>query len=69
MIVHRTFVRKTKMSAKRILRTQEEVRAEAESFVAERLAPGDVLNVTESSHVLPATQWSLFSVTVWYRKE
>jgi hypothetical protein len=56
------------MTAKSILEAQEEIRAQAEAFMAREIDADDVINVTESSLILPLTNWSLFSVTVWYRK-
>jgi hypothetical protein len=68
VIAHKTFARRDGMTAKSILEAQEEIRAQAEAFMAREIDADDVINVTESSLILPLTNWSLFSVTVWYRK-
>jgi hypothetical protein len=67
MIVYETFSRLKGLTASGMLQGQQEARAEALAFIAERLEPEDVVSVTESA--LPST-WSqgLFTVTVWYRK-
>jgi hypothetical protein len=67
MIVHKTFTRHKGLTPKGMLQAQEEVRAEAEAFIAREVNTDDVVAITESA--LPST-WSfcLVSVTVWYRK-
>lgn len=68
MIVHKTFAQRKGMTSKRILDAQQEVRARAQAFIANEIDSEDVVNITESSVVLPLTDLGFFSVTVWYRK-
>jgi hypothetical protein len=67
MIAHKTFSKHGGVTFKGMIKTQEEVRAEAQAFIASKIDPEDVVSITESA--LPST-WSncLASVTVWYRK-
>ena len=68
MIVHKTFAQRKGMTSKRILDAQQEVRARAQAFIAHEIDSEDVVNITESSVILPLTDRGFFSVTVWYRK-
>lgn len=67
MITHRTFTGVGGVMVTGMKSTQEEVRAQAEAFMASHVDPDDILGITEST--LPST-WSkcLVSVTVWYRE-
>jgi hypothetical protein len=68
MIAHKTFTSHSGLMAKGMARAQEEVRAQAEAFIARELDADDVISIAESA--LPST-WSkcLVSVTVWYSTE
>jgi hypothetical protein len=68
MIAHRTFSGVGGKLASGIRKTQREVRAQAEAFLAESVDPDDVISITESA--VPSTfSQCLVSVTIWYRKE
>jgi uncharacterized protein YhbP (UPF0306 family) len=69
VIVHKTFAQRKGMTSKRILDAQQEVRARAQHFIAHEIDSADVVNITESSVILPLTELGFFSVTVWYRKK
>jgi hypothetical protein len=66
MITHRTFyVTKVLLTGNAALRNWEQVRDEAQAFIASEISDEDVVGITESS---ASNGPYLFSVTVWYRK-
>ena len=66
MIAHRTFyVTKVLLTGNAALRNWEQVRNEAQEFIASEIRDEDVVAITESS---ASNGPYLFSVTVWHRK-
>ena len=67
MIAHKTFSGVGGKLATGIRKTQQEVRAQAEAFLAESVDPNDLVSITESA--VPSTfSQCLVSVTIWYQK-
>ena len=68
MIAYGTFFRYGGVTAKGMMKAQEQARAEAEAFIARELNGEDVVGITESA--LPST-WGrcLVSVTVWSKRD
>ena len=65
MIIHKTFTdQTTSWTGKDTLNKRENIRKEAEEFIANEINEEDVVNVTETA----MTSNGLFSVTIWYRK-
>ena len=65
MIVHKTFTEQTTgLTGQAALGKREELREQAEEFIANELSEEDVINIAETA----ITTGGLFSVTVWYRK-
>ena len=66
MIVHKTFTEQTtSWKGQSTLDKQENVREDAQKFIADQIAEEDIISIAETA----MTSNGLFSVTVWYKQQ
>ena len=68
MFEYKAFANSGGMTEKAVLAAQTEAREQARGF-ANQLEDAQVIDITESSLVLPLTNRSLCVVTVWYQRD
>lgn len=66
MIIHKTFTEHTlSWKGQGMLDKQENVREDAQKFIADQIAEEDIVSIAEAA----MTSNGLFSVTVWYKQQ